>query len=281
VAERPIHLLFYSTNAGGAPTVTHPRVLVVAERGAQAKIVETYAGPEGQIYFTNAVTEIHLADGAVVEHYKMQRESEAAFHIGRIEAKQAPASQWCSYSFALGGALARTDIDARLRGAGADCGLYGLYLGRGTQHVDHHTTIDHAVPRCTSRELYKGVLDERSRGVFFGTIIVRKDAQKTDAHQTNKNLLLSREALVNSTPRLQIEADDVRCKHGSTTGQLDPLSLFYLRSRGIGEAEARSLLTYAFAADVIERIRVPEVRRSLFASLGRRLPGVGAVAEAS
>jgi Fe-S cluster assembly protein SufD len=259
-------------------TASHPRTLVVAERGSQARIIETYAGPENETYLTNAVTEVSLEDGAIVEHYKMQRESEQAFHVGRVFTRQARDSQFASYSFSLGGALVRTDIDVHLAGEGSSCGLYGLFLGHGSQHVDHHTVIDHAVPRCSSRELYKGILDGRARGVFFGTVIVRPDAQKTDAQQTNKNLLLSKEALVESTPRLQIEADDVRCKHGSTTGQLDATALFYLRSRGIGEAQARTLLTYAFAADVVERITVAPLRRSLAASLGGLLPGAGELA---
>jgi Fe-S cluster assembly protein SufD len=279
VAGKPIHLLFYSTNAEGLATLSHPRTLVVAERGSQARIVETYAGPEGEAYFTNAVTELALGEGSIVEHYKMQRESEHAFHVGRIQADQGRNSQFASYSLSFGGALVRTDIDVRLGGEGASCGLYGLFLGHGSQHVDHHTVIDHAVPHCSSRELYKGVLDEKARGVFFGTILVRPDAQKTDAQQTNKNLLLSKDALVTSTPRLQIEADDVRCKHGSTTGQIDPLALFYLRSRGLGEAEARSVLTYAFAADVLERVTLPEVRKPLASYLSMRLPGVRDLAE--
>jgi Fe-S cluster assembly protein SufD len=280
VVEKPIHLVFFSTSTG-TPSMSSPRVLIVAERGSQARIVETYAGEAGEAYFTNAVTEVVLEDGAVVDHYKRQIESDRGLHIGRIEARQARSSAFNSYSLAFGGALSRTDIDVRLTGEGGTCGLYGLFLGHGTQHVDHHTLIDHAAPKCSSREVYKGVLDGKSRGVFFGTIVVRPDAQKTDAHQTNKNLLLSREALVNSTPRLQIEADDVRCKHGSTTGQLDAAALFYLRSRGIGEVEARSLLTYAFAADVIDGITLPAVRKALAADLDKWMPGAGAVAEAA
>jgi Fe-S cluster assembly protein SufD len=280
VVPKPIHIVYFSTSPKHV-ALSHPRTVVTAGAGSQARIIETYAGPSGEAYFTNAVTEIALSEGAVVEHYKVQRESELAFHVGRIEARQERQSQFASYSLSFGGALVRTDIGATLAGEGADCGMYGLFLGRGAQHMDHHTVIDHAVPHCTSRELYKGVLDERSRGVFFGTIIVRKGAQKTDAHQTNKNLLLSREALVNSTPRLQIEADDVRCKHGSTTGQLDPVALFYLRSRGVGEAEAKNLLTYAFAADVIERITDPALKRSLGANLVSRLPGVSELVQAA
>jgi Fe-S cluster assembly protein SufD len=273
VVEKPIHILYLSTSVREA-TLSHPRTLVEAGSSSQTTIVETFAGAAGETYFTNSVTELSLAAGAVVHHYKVQRESELAFHVSRIEARQARQSQFSSYSLSFGGALVRTDIGATLAGEGADCGMYGLFLGRGTQHMDHHTVIDHAVPHCTSRELYKGVLDERARGVFFGTIVVRKGAQKTDAHQTNKNLLLSREALVTSTPRLQIEADDVRCKHGSTTGQLDPTALFYLRSRGVGEREARNLLTYAFAADVVTRVTNPALQRSLGSYLVSRLPGV-------
>ena len=278
--ERPIHLVFFSTSTG-TPSMSNPRILIVAERGSQAKIVETYAGPAGETYFTNAVTEVILGDGAVVDHYKRQIESDQAFHIGRIEAQQGRNSQFNSYSLAFGAALSRTDIDVRFAAEGSECGLYGLFLGDGSRSVDHHTLIDHAAPKCSSREVYKGVLDGKSRGVFFGTIVVRPGAQKTDAHQTNKNLLLSRDALVNSTPRLQIEADDVRCKHGSTTGQLDPGALFYLRSRGIGEAEARTLLTYAFAADVVERIQLPTLRRAVAAHLDMRMPGAGRIAEAA
>jgi len=279
VVEKPIHLVFYSTSTG-APSMSSPRVLIVAERGSQLRVVETFAGQADETYFTNAVTEVALEDGAVVDHYKRQIESDRASHIGRIVARQGRGSRFNSHSLAFGGGLSRTDVDVRLAGEGAECGLYGLFLGGGTRHVDHHTVIDHAAPHCSSREVYKGVLDGRSRGVFFGTIIVRPGAQKTDAHQTNKNLLLSRDALVNSTPRLQIEADDVRCKHGSTTGQLDAGALFYLRSRGIGEAEARGLLTYAFAAEVVERIQIPSLRKAVAADLDTVLPGAGAIAEA-
>ena len=280
VVDKPIHLVFFSTSSA-TPSMSSPRTLVIAERGSQARIIETYAGPADEVYFTNAVTEIVVSDGAVIEHYKRQQESDRALHIGRIEARQARSSQLNSYSLAFGGALSRTDIDVRFAGEGAECGLYGLFLGRQAQHVDHHTLIDHAAPHCSSRELYKGVMDDKSRGVFFGTIVVRPGAQKTDAHQTNKNLLLSRDALVNSTPRLQIEADDVKCKHGSTTGQLDAAALFYLRSRGIGEVEARSMMTYAFAADVVERIPVRSLRAAVTAHLDRLLPGAGQLAEAA
>jgi Fe-S cluster assembly protein SufD len=287
VIEEPIDLLFLSAPPDGQATVSHPRVLVVAEPNSQATIVETYIGEdalnqsphpaplpggEGEKYFTNSVTEIVCGEGAVVEHYKVQREGLSAFHVQTVQAVQAGASNFASHNICLGAALARTDINVLFAAEGSECTLNGLFLPGGTQHMDNHTLIDHAKPRCTSRELYKGILDGRSRGVFHGKIIVRPDAQKTDAVQTNKNLLLSREALVNSTPALEILADDVKCRHGSTIGQLDANSLFYLRSRGIGEREARALLTYGFAADLARRIRVPWIREEIEAYLGLRLP---------
>jgi Fe-S cluster assembly protein SufD len=271
VAEEPIELR-YSATGDGEPKIAHRRLLVVAGEASQSAIVETYEGQGGQPYFTNAVTEVVVGDGAVLEHYKVQREDTAAFHVQTIAVRQGRASHFTSHNVALGARIARTDLDVSLQAEGSDCTLYGLFVGTGTQHLDNHTTIDHARPHCTSRELYKGILDGRSRGVFHGKILVRRDAQKTDAMQTNRNLLLSREALVNSTPALEILADDVKCKHGSTIGQLDANAMFYLRSRGLGEAEARALLTYAFAADVVGRIRVEPIRASIEAFLGLRLP---------
>lgn len=277
IAGEPVHLIFLSAADSGEPAVSHPRNLILAEPNSQATIIETYIGsgplPEGGgVYFTNAVTEVVCEEGAVLEHYKVQRESLSAFHVQTIQAAQGRASNFASHNVCLGAALARTDINVLFTAQGSECALNGLFLANGTQHMDNHTLIDHAKPRCTSRELYKGILDGRSRGVFHGKIIVRQDAQKTDAVQTNKNLLLSREALVNSTPALEILADDVKCRHGSTIGQLDANSLFYLRSRGIGEREARALLTYGFAADLASRIRVPWVREEIEAFLGLRLP---------
>ena len=269
ILSEPITLAW--TAAASRPEVAHPRLLVLAGERSQAAVVETFSG-EGR-YFRNAVTEIALADGAVLEHYALQREGLSACHVHTVAARQGRASHFTSHNLALGSALARVDLDVVLDAEGAECTLNGLFAGTGTQHLDNHTTIDHAKPHCVSRELYKGVMDGASRGVFFGKIIVRQDAQKSDAIQTNKNLLLSREALVNSTPALEIFADDVKCKHGSTTGQLDALALFYLRSRGIGEAQARTLLTQAFAADVAERLRVPAVRDAVADELARRLGG--------
>jgi Fe-S cluster assembly protein SufD len=268
----PIHLVFFSTGQPGRPTVTHPRTLVLAGQGSHATIVETYAGSEGGAYFTNAVTEIVVESGARVDHYKLQRESEGAFHVSTLAVELGRDATFSDHSVCVGGALVRQHVEARFAGQGGDCALFGLFVGDGSQHMDTHTLVDHAVPHCTSRELYKGILGGRSRGVFHGKVLVRQDAQKTNAYQANHNLLLSKDALVNSTPALEIHADDVKCKHGSTTGQLDPQALFYLRSRGIGEEAARSLLTYAFASDLVSRITVQPVRVALEAFLHHRLP---------
>jgi Fe-S cluster assembly protein SufD len=271
----PIHLVFLSEPVFG-PTMSHLRNLIVAEPGSQASVVETYIGTAGELYFTNAVTEVALGDGAILDHYKLERESTSAYHVATMEVLQERDSRLASHSMTFGGALVRNDLNVRLAAEGADCTLNGLFVGSGNQHLDNHTLIDHAKPHGTSRELYKGIMDGRSRGVFHGKIIVRPDAQKTDAMQTNKNLLLSKEALVNSTPALEIFADDVKCRHGSTIGQLDAGALFYLRSRGIGETEARDLLVYAFASDVSSRIRIAPLRALVEEHLGLRLPGGGA-----
>jgi Fe-S cluster assembly protein SufD len=267
VAE-PI-VLHFGGEPHAEPEASFPRVLVLARAGSQASIVETYSGADRRL--SVAVTEIVLEDGAILEHTKLQTEGEETFHLHTLAARLSRDSRFTSHNVALGSTLARTDLHVTLAGRGAECHLYGLYVGKERQHLDNHTVIDHAEPHCTSRELYKGILDDASRGVFHGKIIVRPDAQKTDAIQTNKNLILSREALVNSTPALEILADDVKCKHGSTTGQLDDKALFYMRSRGIGEAEARALLTYAFAAEVAERIPVASVRTAVERELGVRL----------
>ena len=270
MVAQPIEIVLRPPDPG-RPAVSYPRVLILAGERSQAAIVQTFTG-EGR-FFTNAVTEIALGEGAILEHTLVQSESDTACHVHTLAARQARASRFTSHNVALGAALARTNLHVALEGEGAECALDGLFVGKGAQHLDTHTTIDHASPRCASRELYKGILDGAARGVFHGKILVRKNAQKTDAIQTNKNLLLSRRALVNSTPALEILADDVKCKHGSTTGQLDAAALFYLRSRGIGEDAARALLTWAFAADVAERIRVPSVRAEVERELGLLLAG--------
>ncbi|MDQ6893982.1 MAG: Fe-S cluster assembly protein SufD [Acidobacteriota bacterium] len=270
--REPVELVFVAESEPGAgPFVSHLRNLIVADPHSEASVVETYVG-DG-LSLTNAVTEIALETGSSLHHYKVQRESLQAVHLQTIAATASPSSRYTSHNVALGSSLARTEIGVVLDGAGAECELNGLFVGGGSQHLDTHTTIDHAKPHGSSRELYKGILDGRARGVFHGTILVRKDAQKTDAMQTNRNLLLSKEALVNSTPALEIFADDVKCRHGSTIGQLDEAAMFYLLSRGIGEEDARAILTWAFAEDVVRRIRIPQIRAGVEAALGLRLPG--------
>jgi Fe-S cluster assembly protein SufD len=259
VVEQPIQIAH--VGAGHArPAVAHPRTLIVVGPDAHCTIVETYSGAGS--YFTNAVTEIVAGSGSVVDHYKVQLESSSAFHIGVMFASLGRSANFSATCISLGGALVRNEVSATLA-EGTDATLNGLYLVNGTQHVDNHTSIDHAKPHGTSHELYKGILDGKASAVFNGRIIVRKDAQKTDSKQTNKNLVLSDEAVIDTKPELQIFADDVRCTHGATIGQLDAESLFYLQSRGIGKQDARSLLTYAFAQDIIDRIKVQSLRDSL------------------
>jgi len=259
VIEEPIQLEFL-TSSGARPTVSHPRVLIVVGADAHCTIVESYVG--GGSYFTNAVTEIVAGDRAVVDHYKLQRESLEAFHVATRQAQLGRSSNFSTHNISLGAALARNDVGAVLA-EGCEATLNGLYIAGGSQHVDNHTVIDHAKPHGASHELYKGILDGKASAVFNGRIIVRKDAQKTDSKQTNKNLVLSDDAVIDTKPELQILADDVRCTHGATIGQLDEEAAFYLQSRGIGKREARSLLTFAFAQDIVDRIKVQQLRDSL------------------
>ena len=274
VVEQPIHLLHVWT-AAERPFAAHPRHLIVAGPLSQVKIVETYFGLDDNICFTNAVTEIVLDDGAIVDHCKLQRDGPSAFHMSTVQARQHRGSTFHSHLISLGGRLARQETNTRLADEGCHCELDGLYLARGQQHMDSRTRIDHLKPRCTSREWYKGILDDRAHGVFNGQIHVHQDAQKTDAKQTNQTLLLSENATINTKPQLEIYADDVRCTHGATVGQLDDEALFYLRSRGIALEHARNLLIYAFANEVLDRIRVPSVRAVLEKTLlaARSLPG--------
>ena len=270
VIEEPIEVVIQSA-ANGHPTVSHPRILIVAEAGSQATIVEAYQG-HGGTYFTNPVTELVAGDNAVIDHYKLQTESSHAYHVSTLQIQLGRDTNFRSHSIALGGALVRNDINAVLS-RGSECTLNGLYLVGGEQHIDNHTTIDHAQPHAASHELYKGILEGKSSAVFNGKILVRKDAQKTDAKQTNKNLVLSEEAVINTKPELQILADDVRCTHGATIGQLDPEGIFYLQSRGIGLADARNLLIYAFARDIVDRIKVAPLRDQLEKLLLEKLHG--------
>jgi Fe-S cluster assembly protein SufD len=258
----PVHLVFVS-DAAAARGVTHPRNLVVAERNSRLTVVETYAALGDATYFTNAVTEAVVADGATLRHYKVQRESARAFHVGTIDVRQARDSHYVSFSFAVGARLARTNVYTSLAGAGGGATLNGLYLLDGEQHTDHQTRIHHVEPSCYSRELYKGILGGTSHGVFNGKVYVEPAAQKTDGKQENHTLLLSDRAHVDTKPQLEIFADDVKCTHGATVGRIDEAALFYMKSRGVGRELARNLLTYAFAADVIETIEVDAVREGL------------------
>jgi Fe-S cluster assembly protein SufD len=251
--------------------VSHPRNLVVLGAGSQAIVVESYVGLNQGQYFTNAVSEIVAGSDCVLDHTKLQRESDRAFHVATLQFHQDRNSNVTSHSISLGGSLVRNDLNLVLDAEGCQALLNGLYLTKGTQHIDNHTRIDHAKPHCESRELYKGILDDRSTGVFNGKILVRQNAQKTNAKQTNKNLLLSEEALVNTTPQLEIFADDVKCTHGATIGRLNEDELFYMRSRGIGEESARTLLTYAFASDILGAMKLKPIQCQIDLVLLNRL----------
>ena len=262
VVDRPIHLLFVS-DANAAKGASHPRNLVVVERNAKATVIETHASLGDATYFTNAVTEIVVAEGATLNHYKVQRESMRAYHVDTTEVRQGRDSHYISFSFAIGAALSRTNIYTHLEGEGCGSTLNGLYMVDGEQHVDHQTLIEHLEPNCFSREVYKGILDGASHGVFNGRVYVHPEAQKTDGKQSNNNLLLSQHARIDTKPQLEIFADDVKCTHGATVGRIDETALFYMKSRGVNATVARQLLTYAFAAEVLEQLEVEEVRVGL------------------
>jgi Fe-S cluster assembly protein SufD len=266
----PLHVLFFADEASLA---MHPFNAVLAERGARCSIVEQFAGVTDAAYLVNTVTEIVADDEATVEHCRIQQEARSAFHVAHVGVSQRQASRFTSHSFAFGAALSRTQIATRLDAADAHAELNGLYFVGARQHVDHHTRIDHEKPRGTSREYYRGVLDGASHGVFDGRVIVHPDAQQTDTHQGNDNLLLSRDAEIDTKPQLEIHADDVKCTHGATVGQLDEGPLFYLRSRGLDERMARSLLVWAFARASIDRVGNSALRSRLTQQLLARLPG--------
>ncbi len=270
--QEPLHLLFVSAGEEKAHAA-HLRNIIVLEPGAQATILESYAGVGKGMYLNNIITQIDAQEGAVLDHYKFQHETEHAYHVGVQEIRQGRNSNVSSQSLALGAALARNDIRVLLADEGCELTLDGLYMVSGRQHVDHHTVIDHMMPNCNSRELYLGVLDGKSHGVFDGKIYVRHGAQKSNARQTNRNLLLSDEALAHSKPQLEIYADDVKCNHGATIGQLDEAAIFYLRSRGIAPDAARALLTFAFANQILDKIKLKGLRAWLQGWVWNRLPG--------
>jgi Fe-S cluster assembly protein SufD len=262
IIDKPIHILFLSA-AADQPVLHQPRNLIIVGEHSQISVIESYAPIDSQKYFTNVVTEIILKEQAVLEHFKIQTESQDAFHIGTIQVHQARSSNYKSHVYSFGGRVARNNINTTLDGEGIENTLNGLYIGNQNQVIDNHTTINHARPNCNSIELYKGILDDNARGVFNGKIFVRQDAQKTNAIQANNCILLSDNAAIDTKPQLEIFADDVRCTHGATVGQLDEDAFFYMRARGIEKTTARNLLIHAFAADVFDRIEVDPIREKI------------------
>lgn len=267
---QPIELIYYS-HATTLPTFSNPRNLIVLEEGSEVSVIENYEGERGKPYWTNAFTEVLLQENARFSHYKIQQEESDAFHLGALHARQARNSQFLSCVISLGARLARHGVSTVLEEEGAECTLNGLYLTSGEQHVDNQTKIDHASPHCTSQELYKGILDGKSQGVFNGKIIVQPKSAKTLARQSNKNLLLSNDAVINTKPLLEIYNNDVKCNHGATIGRLDENQLFYLRSRGLEREFAKQILTYAFASDLIEPIPFPPLKARLQQLLFKKL----------
>lgn len=272
VVETPIHIVTV-TGGDGQVVAAHPRVLVVAGANSQVRIAHTYVGAKDDVYFNNAVVEVVVNEGAIVDYYTDQRESERAYHIANIQAHVAAKGVFNSHAFSTGARIQRHDVGIALKGEGADCTMNGVYLADGDRLMDTHTSLDHAMPHCTSHELYKGILAGKARAVFNGRIIVRLDAQKTDAKQTNRALLLSDDATINSNPQLEIFADDVKCTHGAAVGQLDEEAMFYLQARGLTRIEARDMLLHAFAGEVLEGLKIPALREQIetnfFAALSR------------
>jgi len=262
VLERPIHLLYVSTSAP-VPTMTHPRNLILVGDGCEASVIEEYVSPGGDVYFSNVVTEAVVGEQSVLHHYLVERESHRAFNVSMLRVEQGRSSTLESHSVLLGGALVRNNVHVVMSGEGGDCLINGLFMGKGSQHLDNYMKVEHSSPHCNSRQFYHGVLDDRSRGVFHGRIVVHKGAQKTDAKQTNRNLLLSEEAQIDTKPQLEIYADDVKCTHGATIGQIDEDAVFYLRARGITVASARQILLRAFANESLQRMKIAAVRESL------------------
>jgi Fe-S cluster assembly protein SufD len=270
VVEDPVQL-FYISSASQTGAAIHPRNLVIAETNSKVTVIESYLSARNAACFTNAVTELVAGDNATVEFLKFQDEAPDAYHIATIHGHFGRASHVNVHSFALGARLSRNNIRANLAGEGIECILNGLYLTKGDQLADHHMVVEHAQPHCASHEYFNGILDGKSKGVFHGRILVRQIAQKTDAKQTNKNLLLSDDATADTKPQLEIYADDVKCTHGATIGQLNEESIFYLRSRGIGADTARQMLIHAFAGEIIERIRCQPARDEMDKLVWERL----------
>src|SRR3989454_2553530 len=271
--DAPIHLLFVGEAlAENPPPAAFPRVLILAEENSSATIIESYASPNDDgVYLTNAIIDLSLAEDARLQHYKIQRESMGAFHVATTRAELGPKTSYNTTTINFGAALSRHDIHVQMDHEGAECSVDGLYMVDGSQHTDTHSVIDHKQPHCTSHQLYKGILDGKSRAVFNGKVFVRHGAQQTDAQQTNKNLLLSSEAQIDTKPQLEIYADDVKCTHGAAVGQLSDDEVFYLESRGINPALARNMLTYGFAEEVIEKIKIDSIKKELDETVLNRL----------
>jgi Fe-S cluster assembly protein SufD len=274
VSDTPIHIL-HVTDAAGESSAKFPRTLLVAERFAKVTVLESFVGLSDVAYFTNHVAEVVVGENATVTHSKIQRESDRATHVSTTEVHQARDSHYVHFSMAMGATLSRTNVYTVLDGENCGATLNGLYLGKGTQHTDHQTRIEHAQPNCFSRELYKGVLDHSSHAVFNGKVYVHPIAQKTDGKQSNHTLLLSPDAKIDTKPQLEIFADDVKCTHGATVGRMDEAGLFYMKSRGVPAETARKLLTYAFAADVLETIENETVKHALEQLTLERYAGSG------
>jgi Fe-S cluster assembly protein SufD len=270
LVDEPIYLLFVST-ADDAPSMSHPRNLIVAEEDSQATFAEDYVSLGGSAVFCNTVTELVAADHTVLSHYMIEREHKQAFNISTLRIQQGRSANVVSHSVLLGGALVRNNVHPVLAGEGGECLINGLFIGNGHQHLDNYMLVEHASPRCGSRQFYNGILDGHAHGVFHGRIIVHKDAQKTDAKQTNRNLLLSDDAQIDTKPQLEIYADDVKCTHGATIGQIEGDALFYLRSRGIDEVSARKLLLFAFASECLDRMKQGPVRKHVEGLINRCL----------
>jgi len=273
VLEQPIHLLFVSTEST-TPQMTHPRNLIVAEDQSQIAVVEDYVSLGGGVAFCNTVTELVAGESAVVSHYMLEREHTDAYNVSTLRIQQARSANVATHSILLGGGLVRNNVHPVLAGEGGECLINGLFIGTGKQHLDNYMLVEHAQPHCGSRQFYNGILDGRAHGVFHGRIIVHKDAQKTDAKQTNRNLLLSDDAQIDTKPQLEIYADDVKCTHGATIGQIEENALFYLRSRGIDERGARKLLLLAFANECLDRMKEDSVRDYLAQLINDHLFGM-------
>jgi Fe-S cluster assembly protein SufD len=273
ILDEPIYLLYVST-ASSAPTISHPRNLIIVGEDCQAAIVEDYVSLSDDAQFSNVVTELIVGDNSVVSHHLIERENDHSFNVSTLRIQQGRSSNVSSHSLLVGGAIVRNNIHPVLAGEGGDCLINGLFMANGRQHMDNYMKVEHASPHCGSRQFYNGILDGKSHGVFHGRIIVHKNAQKTDAKQTNRNLLLSDSAQIDTKPQLEIYADDVKCTHGATIGQIDDEAIFYLRSRGITVDSARALLLSAFAGESLQRIKVDSIRQHAEALVAQWLPQI-------